>query len=71
MGPRMVNLSECMDPKRFVSFLLSLHSFLYLGSSPNKLECEMQGLSVSVREGFTVPRILYILWTVLLEFRPQ
>lgn len=49
MGPRMVNLSECMDPKRFVYYLLNFYSFLYLGLSRNKSKCEMQGLSVSVR----------------------
>lgn len=44
MGPRMVNLSECMDPKRLVCYLLNFCNFIYLGLSNNKLPCEMPGL---------------------------
>lgn len=44
MGPRMVNLSECMDPKRLVYYLLNFCGLLYLGLSNNKLQCEMLGL---------------------------
>lgn len=41
MGPRMVNLSECMDPKRFVFYLLNSRNFLYLGLIHSKLKCEL------------------------------
>lgn len=55
MGPRMVNLSECMDPKRFVYHLLDFCSFLLLGLSHTNLKCEDY---LSVSSEYTVRHIL-------------
>lgn len=62
MGPRMVNLSECMDPKRFGFYLLNSHSFLYLGLGHSELKCE-------IGKNNAVKHPLDIVWTFLLEVR--